>query len=519
MKTKLFFFLFLTGSIIPNLLFAQFTQQGPKLVGTGGVGPDVQGTSVAISSDGNTLIEGGRYDNTYAGAVWVFTRSGGVWTQQGPKLVGTGAVGSSSNQGNSVAISSDGNTAVVGGFNDNNGAGAAWVFTRSGGVWTQQGPKLVGTGAVGSPVYQGTSVGISSDGNTLVEGAYDDNSQVGAVWVFTRSGGVWTQQGSKLVGTGGVGNPVWQGTSVGISSDGNTFAEGGYFDNNGTGAFWIFTRSGGVWTQQGPKLVGTGAVGSLVYQGISVRISSDGNTLVEGGYYDNSHKGAIWVFTRSGGVWTQQGSKLVGTNGIGADVYQGTSVAISPDGNNFIEGGFFDNNGVGAVWIFSRGGSVWTQLGPKLIGTGTVASASQGTSVAISSEGTVIEGGPSDNNTQGAVWVFNDPTIGITPISNEVPKNFSLSQNYPNPFNPTTKIKFDIPSVGNGRDRSVQLIIYDVLGREVATIVNQQLQPGTYEVNFDGTNLTSGVYYYKLVVGDNTNNGGFSDTKKMILIK
>ena len=83
------------------------------------------------------------------GAAWVFTRSGGVWTQQGSKLVGTGAVGAAE-QGHSVAISADGNTAIVGGPNDSHnssGYGAAWVFTRSGGVWTQQGSKLVGTGA------------------------------------------------------------------------------------------------------------------------------------------------------------------------------------------------------------------------------------------------------------------------------------------------------------------------------------------------------------------------------------
>jgi hypothetical protein len=82
------------------------------------------------------------------------------FTQQGPKLVGTGAVGGAGTQGFSVALSADGNTAIVGGWRDNSSAGAAWVYTRSGGVWTQQGNKLVGTGAVGA------SVAMSSDGNT-----------------------------------------------------------------------------------------------------------------------------------------------------------------------------------------------------------------------------------------------------------------------------------------------------------------------------------------------------------------
>jgi hypothetical protein len=103
--------------------------------------------------------------------------------------------------------------------------------------------------------------------------------------------------------------------------------------------------------------------------------------------------------------------------------------------------------------------------------------------------------------------------IGIKPISTDIPGNFSLFQNYPNPFNPTTKIKFDIPSVGTGRDLSVQLAIYDLLGREVATLVNEQLKPGTYEVEWDGTNYPSGVYFYKLTTES------FNQTKRMVLIK
>jgi hypothetical protein len=257
-KTKLLIFLFLIVSqryIFDLQLFAQFTQQGPKLVGTGGIGQPYQGSSVGISSDGNTTIIGGDYDNNSTGAVWVFTRSGSVWSQQGPKLVGTGGDGNSS-QGRSVAISSDGNTAIDGGWQDNSGTGSVWIFTRSGVVWTQQGPKLAGTGAVGNS-NQGYSVAISSDGNTAIVGGYEDNNGIGAVWIFIRSSGIWTQQGPKLVGTGGIGQSE-QGSSVAISSDGNTAIEGGFEDNNGAGAVWIFTRSGGVWTQQGPKVFGTG---------------------------------------------------------------------------------------------------------------------------------------------------------------------------------------------------------------------------------------------------------------------
>jgi antibiotic biosynthesis monooxygenase (ABM) superfamily enzyme len=109
-----------------------------------------------------------------------------------------------------------GNTAIVGGFADNSRVGAAWVYTRSGGVWTQQGGKLVANDAVGAAL-QGYSVALSSDGNTAITGGPFDNAENGAAWVYTRSGGVWAQEGSKLVGTGAVGNFAQQGYSVALS--------------------------------------------------------------------------------------------------------------------------------------------------------------------------------------------------------------------------------------------------------------------------------------------------------------
>jgi hypothetical protein len=113
----------------------------------------------------------------------------------------------------------------------------------------------------------------------------------------------------------------------------------------------------------------------------------------------------------------------------------------------------------------------------------------------------------------GILYGDTSVLVGIQNISSEVPKSYSLFQNYPNPFNPTTKIKFDVPNVMNSRDRSLLLIIYDALGREVATLVNEQLQPGSYEVEWDASNYPSGVYFYKLEAGS------FSQTKKLVLIK
>ena len=122
-----------------------------------------------------------------------------------------------------------------------------------------------------------------------------------------------------------------------------------------------------------------------------------------------------------------------------------------------------------------------------------------------------------DNGTVLKTTDGGGPPIGIKPISNEIPNVFSLSQNYPNPFNPSTKIKFSIPSNVRSEMSNVKLIIYDILGREIATLVNERLSPGTYEVQWSAssvaTNFASGVYFYLIQAGD------FQETKKMILIK
>ncbi len=204
------------------------------MVGTGAGSAPEQGYSVSLSGDGNTLASGGQQD----GSTWVFTRSAGNWTQQGSKLRGTGFVGTH-RQGYSVSLSDDGDTLAVGGREDNGDAGATWIFTWSAGNWTQQGSKLFGTGYAGSSSGQGGSVSLSADGNTLAVGGRDDNSGIGATWMFTRSAGNWTQQGSKLFGTGYVGEPR-QGRSVSLSSVGDRLAVGGRSDNSNTGATWLF---------------------------------------------------------------------------------------------------------------------------------------------------------------------------------------------------------------------------------------------------------------------------------------
>jgi antibiotic biosynthesis monooxygenase (ABM) superfamily enzyme len=336
------------------------------------------------------------------GATWVFVRNrGGTWSQQGAKLVSTSAVGPAY-QGYSVALSADGNTAIVGGANDDNAVGAVWVYTRSGDTWTQQGGKLIATDAAGH-AHQGYSVSLSNDGNTALVGGAFDAGNTGAAWIWTRSGDTWTQQGGKLVGADAVG-VAEQGSSVALSRDGTTAIIGGPHDNNGVGAAWVFARRGGAWVQQGSKLLGNDVDGQAG-QGGSVALSRDGNTAMVGGYRDRDFVGAAWVYTRSSDVWTQQGSKLVGP-AVGR-AYQGFSVSMSGDGNTAIVGGPTDDDLVGAAWIYIRRSGGWYLLGSKLVGAGAVGPSGQGTAVALSAGGdTAILGGRLDRGGIGAAWVF-----------------------------------------------------------------------------------------------------------------
>ena len=112
-----------------------------------------------------------------------------------------------------------------------------------------------------------------------------------------------------------------------------------------------------------------------------------------------------------------------------------------------------------------------------------------------------------DNGTILKTITFGD-LISVKNISTEIPSKHMLRQNYPNPFNPMTNVKFSIVKAGD-----VKIVVYDVMGREVQTLVNERLGAGTYEVKFDGSMLTSGVYFYKMVTD------GFTETKRMILIK
>ena len=414
---------------------AAFVQQGEKLTGQGEVGTADAGYSVALSADGNTAVVGGPCDGrkTFSaeepciGAAWVFTRTGSTWTQQ-TKLTGAGEIGSGQ-FGAAVALSADGNTALIGGEKDRRGVGAAWIFSRTGTTWTQQ-AKLT-QGATHSPrkVAFGSSVALSEDGNTALIGGYFDRHGRGAAWVFNRTGALWTRQGSKLTASDEKGKGAF-GASVALSADGNTALIGGPTDHR-AGSVWAFTRARSVWTQQGSRLTGVcnAARGSFGFEGdfgASVALSADGSTALIGepscgvsncgGSPHCLAVGRVYVFTRSGPAWNQPGQRIR-KNGGEENGGFAASVALSADGNTALIAtpgrcGDFGFCSPGEAWQFVRSREAWTQQGGTITGSGEVErppfdSVGFGTSVALSADvKTALIGGPGDNEFVGAAWVF-----------------------------------------------------------------------------------------------------------------
>ncbi len=274
------------------------------------------------------------------------------------------------------------------------------------------------------------------------------------------------------------------------------------------------TNSGDTWTQ------------TLINNNSIISLASNGNNVFAGtnqyGVYRSTNNGLNWSITALNNK-TIMSVATIGSNifagTISEGVYLSTNnglswsqtslnnkyvISLASSGNN-IFGGTYDYTSPTGIYLSTNNGINWIQ---KNQGFGTISSIE-----ALLIANNFIFAGTSDQS----VWRRSySEIISIQNISTETPSSYSLSQNYPNPFNSTTKIKFDVingfPVRTSGNDK-VMLKVYDVMGREVQTLVNESLKPGTYGVSFDGSQLTSGVYFYKLMTG------GFTETKKMLLLK
>jgi hypothetical protein len=298
------------------------------------------GSSVAIS--GTTAVVGAPSTDLNTGTAYVFSFSGGTWTEQAELKASDAASGD--NFGSSVAIS--GSTVVVTAPYKNSLTGSAYVFARSGGIWSQRAELTASDGAEYD--WFGSSVAIS--GSTVVVGARGKDSNTGAAYVFVRSGPIWTEQ-AELTASDGAANDSL-GFSIAISVD--TVLIGAPFGNSGIGAAYAFDHSGSVWTERAKLTASDGAANDSF--GASVAIS--GTTGAVGAYGRNFGTGAAYVFVNSDGTWSQQG-ELTPSDGT-RNILFGRSVAVSPR-STVLVGASSKGYYHGAAYVFTESGGIWSE--------------------------------------------------------------------------------------------------------------------------------------------------------------
>jgi photosystem II stability/assembly factor-like uncharacterized protein len=381
-------------------------------------------------------------------------------------------------------------------------ANTAWISGYSGVVLRTTNSGLNWTNVTGTPIPAALNLhnifGID-DNNALVCGSDAGGTYVfktvnaGTTWmpVFTQADGFMNTilMGNPMIGFM-YGDPVggrwslWGTINGGMTWDSTDF----YIPQTGNEAGWnnamFFDRYGGtVWF---------GTSNTRIYRTFNLLYwtaqPTTGQTSSYAIWFNNSNTGMTGgtgiLMTTNGGIdWVAPGMPMPGTanvsgiTGVSDNWWvtrQSTVIYYSPDNGTSWSTDYTAPNGAYRHITKSRSGSNITLWAVRTLG-------------GISR---------------------NEIPVGIAPVSNQIPSSFKLMQNYPNPFNPTTNIRFDLPKSG-----FVKLVVYDEMGKVVSVLINGEMKAGSYSIGFDGSNLSSGVYFYKFY------SGSFSETKKMILSK
>ncbi len=304
--------------------------------------------------------------------------------------------------GSSVSLSSDGNIVAIGAYqNDGNGSnsGHVRVYQNTSGVWTQIGADINGEAAGDQ---SGESVSLSSDGSIVAIGASrnDGNgNNSGHVRVYQNISGVWTQIGADIDGEAASDH---SGESVSLSSDGSIVASGASYSSAkgyGSGHVRVYQNISGVWTQIGADIDGEA---NLDRSGLSVSLSSDGTIVAIASPYSDANgedSGQVRIFQNISGVWTKIGANINGE----ADDVLGSHISLSSDGNIIAMGVPFSNekgNNTGHVRVYQNISGVWTQIGSNIVGE--AAGDRSGYSLSLSSDGSIVAIGAYQNDGNGS---------------------------------------------------------------------------------------------------------------------
>lgn len=405
---------------------------------------DYFGQQSAVSGDGNTICVGARNEDTTAGdsgAVYVYTYNSGTWTYRA-RLKASDAQSSDVLGEAGLAISDDGRTIVVAARLEDTGgtnAGAAYVFMSSNSTWTsftQQ--KLQASNKAADDQF--CRCDVSGDGNTIIVGAPHEDGPTnsvassGAAYIYSRSGNSWSEDQILYPSDPVVNN--YFGVDNALNEDGTVAAIAATGDDTSatdSGAVYIFTKSNGTWSQETKlKITNGGPNASDNWGGVS--LSDDGLTLSAGTSNDDStasQSGAVYVFNKSGGTWSQT-VKLKASN-AGVNDKLGGRTRISGTGDTIVSGAREEDTGTtnaGSAYIFTLNNGTWTQR-QQIQASDRASGDLFGDSVGISKDGTVISvgavlehGGGTDS---GSAYIFRGTGGGTTTTTTTIDSKLKVN--------------------------------------------------------------------------------------------
>jgi hypothetical protein len=416
------------------------------------------------------------YAGTFGAGVFKSTNNGVNWIQVNTGLTNLGVF--------SLDISKSNPNILACGTTNGGTSPGIYVTTNAGTSWTYSVTGITDTLAI-----QALAIDPVNPNNMYV-GLFTGtgNSPVG-MWRTTNGGANWL---AASTGMGAIKNIL----SIAINPlNPNVIYAGTSFDflaSTGPQKIYKSVNAGVSWTDAS---TGLPSLTTDINPVRTLSISNVDTAVVLAGLFMNSTTNGGMFFTSNGGVlWTKIQTGLPSVVGTLC-----RSCLIRPGASNEFYAGF----DAGGIYKTTNRGTSWTTFsGGSLTAASTIRAI---TFRATSSDSTVFAGA-----SVGAIGVheYSYNLVGITNPGSNIPKDFALHQNYPNPFNPSTNVVFDIPKAS-----FVNITVFDVSGKVVKTLVNEQKTEGTYNVMFNASSLSSGIYFYKITVGN------FTATKKMILVK
>lgn len=463
------------------VIFINFTYQydGPEiwtqtLSGTGAIWQ----RCIAISTSNSQIM----YAGSNTSGIWKSTNAGLNWSQVNNGLLALNI--------QCVEVSPSDPNYVYAGTGVGGTSAGIYVTTDGGSNWTQRNSGITDSAGAQEFVINSTNPAIAL---VSIWNASNATNSINGVYKTTNGGVSWVPSNTGMGSNKNVicitrnplnSNTVYCGTSFQVPNPpgtGPTFVYKSYDGGNS----WALSSSG---------------LPSLATDLNAVRTISVSNldtSVVIAGLFQNTTTGGAFLSTNGGTSWVRSSTGI--PNVIGVQI---RSILVRPgSATEFFAG--LDNATTGGVYRTTNAGATWTSFNGGVMLNNYVVRA-----LAFRVSTNTLYAGVAGPPSGQGIYEYSLPPVGfIDPNTNE-PNSFSLSQNYPNPFNPQTNIEFTIPV-----SSFVQLKVFNAAGKEVKELVNRQIDRGTYSINFDGTDLSSGVYFYKLITSD------FISVKKMIMIK